>query len=457
MVATEADPALAPSGIGGSALLSPDFSVLEGAKRDREIPTPERNIPSWARSGTALLDQSLFGGANFLVSVLLARWLDPQEYGAFSVAYAMFLLLAGFHTAILSEPMLVFGAKKYARNLPRYAGILITAHFGLTVTIFLILAGAATLAWWVGHEDLARSLFGLSIATPTVLLLWLVRRVPYVGHRPHLSIAMDACFLGLVVAFMVGLVKLRALSSLTAFGAISISALSSSALLTNMVWPQFRDAGSEITVSGVLRDHRSYGGWNLLGMLGQWLSGQVVIVTLPLVLGLSATAAVSAVANIFRPLNLLIQSAGLVVLPALASIGRDGPEAELMRQEARRFFAILGGGVFVYGLAVTIFSGPILHQLYGGRYDGSGMVVLMLALMYLASVAVQVPTLAIKATGDARPLVRIWLISGVLTAILSIPAARVMGIEGAIGAVLVSYVMASIAAQRKIRALSAQA
>ncbi|GIX47763.1 MAG: hypothetical protein KatS3mg131_1974 [Candidatus Tectimicrobiota bacterium] len=61
----------------------------------------------WARKGgLAVLDQGLFSGANFLVNILLARWLPPEEYGAFAVALSVFYLLAGFHTAVLTEPML---------------------------------------------------------------------------------------------------------------------------------------------------------------------------------------------------------------------------------------------------------------------------------------------------------------------------------------------------------------
>ena len=39
--------------------------------------SPER-LSRWARKGSlAVLDQGLFSGANFLVNILLARWLEP--------------------------------------------------------------------------------------------------------------------------------------------------------------------------------------------------------------------------------------------------------------------------------------------------------------------------------------------------------------------------------------------
>ncbi|MDR7400087.1 MAG: hypothetical protein QN144_12370, partial [Armatimonadota bacterium] len=68
----------------------------------------------WASRGLwAVADQGLFSGANFVVNVLLARWLSPAEYGAFAVALSIFYLLAGFHSAVLTEPMMVFGAGRY--------------------------------------------------------------------------------------------------------------------------------------------------------------------------------------------------------------------------------------------------------------------------------------------------------------------------------------------------------
>ena len=72
---------------------------------DHEFALP--NLLSWVtKGGLAILDQALFAGANFLVNIFLARWLTPTEYGAFALAYSIFLLLGAFHTAILTEPMM---------------------------------------------------------------------------------------------------------------------------------------------------------------------------------------------------------------------------------------------------------------------------------------------------------------------------------------------------------------
>ena len=37
----------------------------------------------------ALADQALFAGSNFILNIVLARWLSPNDYGAFGVAFSM--------------------------------------------------------------------------------------------------------------------------------------------------------------------------------------------------------------------------------------------------------------------------------------------------------------------------------------------------------------------------------
>src|SRR5207247_11135829 len=108
----------------------------------------------------AVTDQGLFAVSNFALNVLLARWLAPQDYGAFAVAFAVFLLLGTFHSSLLIEPMLVFGPGRYRRRLSEYVGVLLYGHSGFAVLGSLVLllacvggrlAGAGVLSEWRGR------------------------------------------------------------------------------------------------------------------------------------------------------------------------------------------------------------------------------------------------------------------------------------------------------------------
>src|SRR6266481_1993479 len=81
--------------------------TLFGLSRDR--------VRVWGlKSVLSLVDQALTSGAGFAVNIFLARWLAPALYGAFAVAFAAALFVAGFHNVLLLEPLSVFGPARHA-------------------------------------------------------------------------------------------------------------------------------------------------------------------------------------------------------------------------------------------------------------------------------------------------------------------------------------------------------
>ena len=62
----------------------------------------------WGVRGTlSVFDQAAFAGSHFLISILFARWLSAEDYGAYALVYSFFFLAANFHNALILEPMSV--------------------------------------------------------------------------------------------------------------------------------------------------------------------------------------------------------------------------------------------------------------------------------------------------------------------------------------------------------------
>ena len=55
--------------------------------------TLQRWLPWLTKGCLAVADQGVFAVSNFLLNILLARWLAPADYGAFALAYSVFLFL----------------------------------------------------------------------------------------------------------------------------------------------------------------------------------------------------------------------------------------------------------------------------------------------------------------------------------------------------------------------------
>jgi O-antigen/teichoic acid export membrane protein len=396
----------------------------------------------------ALLDQVLFAGSSFSINILLARWLPPVQYGAFALAFFVFLLLGALHTAVLTEPMLVFGASVYRGRVRAYLG----RHVGLHALVSVVSAAALAVGALVVHlagSTAWPSLFALAVAAPFVLLLWLLRRAFYIELTPRGAVTGDAVYFATT---LVGLYLLHLSGHLNAERGVLAMGLGAAAgciVMLAVLRPDLR--GGDIGWRELAERHWSYGRWSALAQALFWASGQVLIMLIPLVLGLRELAAVAAAGNLFRPLNPLLQSLQTVMLPATALAASDGAAMPELRARLHRYLALAGGGVLAYGLALSALSGPVLHHLYHGRYDTARLVVFLFALSYTVSTVVQVQTVLLKATGNVRFVPRLWALSGVFVLVFAVPAMLVGGVEGGLVVVVLSYAVAGVVAWRRTR------
>src|ERR1700694_5346203 len=92
-----------------------------GVKPSGKVVITGRRLRAWGwLSAMSLVDQGLTSGAGFGVNLLLARWMAPEVYGAFAVAFAGFLFVSGFHNVLLLEPLGGVGPSRHAGKLPAY-------------------------------------------------------------------------------------------------------------------------------------------------------------------------------------------------------------------------------------------------------------------------------------------------------------------------------------------------
>ena len=95
---------------------------------------PIKRLIFWIqKGGFAILDQGLISGSNFVISILLARWLVPEQYGAYAVAFGIFVLLSLVYQSLVLEPMAVFGGSSYRDCLRGYLRSLLWIHIAISL------------------------------------------------------------------------------------------------------------------------------------------------------------------------------------------------------------------------------------------------------------------------------------------------------------------------------------
>ena len=386
----------------------------------------------WAvKGGWAVLDQGLFSGANFLVNILLARWLAPEEYGAFAVALSIFYFLAAFHTAVLTEPMMVFGAGKYREQFRKYLGMLFWAHWGISAMIALELGGAA---WFFLQRDspLGKALLGLAVALPFLLLLWLTRRACYANLRPAWAVGGSALNLLVVLAGLLLLWRAGFLSTLTGLVLLGAAAGAASLVLTTVhLRPRVWGFSGNPTLGMVMVDHQDYGKWNVLGVLARWGSNRMLLFVVPLVFGLQAAAGISASTVVMKPIQQFVQSLSTLILPYLSrqiskSYSDDTPDRDFF------ILLILPLSVVLYGVTISCFSRPIIHWLYGGKYDMYWWAIPIIALNTLLTSCVGVLSLLLKSMLRVKIANRLLVVAAVAFLASVWPLARLVKLPGAL-------------------------
>src|SRR5260370_29563377 len=160
--------------------------LIELARQSAISNCPDRSAwRVWIRKGAfAVADQGLVSGSHFLLSILLARWLVPEQYGAYALAFSIFFFVSAVHQALLLEPMSVFGTSEYATRQHAYIGAMLWFQGAFSILLLAVFGGAAWLASALGEPNLASALLGLALGAPGILLVLLARIACYVKLPP---------------------------------------------------------------------------------------------------------------------------------------------------------------------------------------------------------------------------------------------------------------------------------
>jgi O-antigen/teichoic acid export membrane protein len=337
-----------------------------------------RDLGRWFRKGFwAVTDQGLFAASNFVLSLFLARWLTPDDYGAFAATYAIFWLLGTFHTALLSEPMLVFGRGKYHGRLSEYLSVLSYGHLGFAVLYGSLLLSVGLGFWLMGSRIVSSALFSLALAGPFILFLWLMRRACYIRLAPHLGASGGVLYMALMLAGIYLLRQLNWLSVPTAFGLMGLASLVASLwLIMRLRVERFPLTGKGL-VREVLGVHWNYGRWGIGAVVLSWIPQNVFYILLPIWSGLEAGASLRALMNLLTPILHVTSALSMLLMPVLVEAqGRTS-----FRRIIRVALAVTIFYTSAYWVLLGLFHQPLISLLYGGAYKNYADLLWLLGLL----------------------------------------------------------------------------
>ncbi|MFN3597889.1 MAG: hypothetical protein ACK41D_11535, partial [Rubricoccaceae bacterium] len=398
------------------------------------------------RGAWTVLDQGLFAGANFAVNVLLARWLPPEAYGAFTVAFIVFLLLGAIHGGLLVEPMLVFGAGRYEGRTPAYLRTLLAAHARFSVAAALAMAAAAAGSAALGQGDLAAVFAVLAGVQALVLFLWLMRRACYVVFRPEWAAAAGAVYLVLVVTGAFALERADALSGPAALGVMSAGALVSGAWLAWRLGVRYAAAPDAALAADARGQHLRYGRWAAATGVVEWTHNALPFLVLPLFAGLAGSGTLRALYNLAMPALQAFSALTILAVPAFVQARR----AARLRATFLRTASLLIGLGLANALVIGLFGPALIDLLYRGQYEATPAMLWLLALLPLASVSSGLLMAVLRSSERPRAVFRARAAAAGTTATLGTALTALFGVAGALAADLAGLVVEGLLMLRAI-------
>jgi O-antigen/teichoic acid export membrane protein len=398
-------------------------------------------LKNWGvKGGLAILDQGVYSGSNFIFNILLARWLSTENYGAFSLAFAIYLFFTGFHNALILEPMSVFGTAKYSENIESYLAGQFTIHAIITgvLGIFILLVGYALFYFALVDLFLSHAVIGVGFFLPIMLLMWFARRAFYILGEPgrafFLSAIYSVCLLG--GAFYLHFMKIEC--AIVWFGIMGLSSLTGLIILLRLDVINFSsDKNSKLVWGKLLAEQWTFGRWIVLAAFFYFAATQIQIFIAAGMLSLNAAGAFRALQNFILPMMQVLSAISTLALPSVAfAFGRQNYTD--MRRKSFIVTSVLIVFSALYASFLFFFAGHLETLLYAGRYENYiGLIPILGIIPFITSMEIGF-SLIVRSL--RRPIYYTVLtlgmaVAGVVSGLFLIPS---FGVAGAVGSLIAS-------------------
>jgi O-antigen/teichoic acid export membrane protein len=393
----------------------------------------------------AIIDQALFSGSNFVLNILLVRWLSANEYGAFSMAFVIYLFFSGFHNALVLEPMSVLATSKYTNELLDYVSGQVNIHFLLTTLAGLLVAcgGAVFLYHQMTYEYLATSLVGVGLFLPLLLLMWLARRSCYILGMPGLSLTASLIY---SVTLIGGAVcvheQFSSVNAIKWFFLLGTASLAGSLVVYGKLkMMPFRRRGLDWII--LLKEQLVFGKWIVLAAFLNFVAAQIQLFITAMYLGLDQAGVFRAAQNFMLPMLQVLTAVSTLSLPSVAfEFGRQA--FGNMRNKSFRVGSILVIISLLYIAALYVFGDSFEQFLYSGKFSQFSSLIPVMGVIPLIT-AFEVSTSLIVRSLQ-RPIYHaVWTgIMALVAVIFGIWMTQLWGVVGAVYSLIV-VALASLA------------
>jgi O-antigen/teichoic acid export membrane protein len=387
-----------------------------------------------ARFAWGMADQALSSLTNFLLGLLAARSLGPSDFGAFGIAFAIYVVLLGTSRTISSDPMVIRFSSTDSEMWRRAA----SWGTGSAISIGIVAGAACLLLAQSVRGTLSSTLVALGLMLPGLLLQDAWRSAFFARGSGSAAFLNDLIWA--IVLF----------PSITVL--LMEHAASPASLL--LVW------GGAGTIAGlvggiqasVLPRPLRFFSWfrehsdlipRYLGEFGVTTgTSQVILFLVGALAGLSAVGALRGGQLLFGPVNILFLSANLVAIPEGVRFLRVS-EASL-RRFCKVYAGLLGGTAVAVGVVAWTLPPSIGAAILGKNWEPAHAVVIPLMLSTFGSAVMMGAGVGLRALAAPRFSLRARLFVAPMALAAGLVGAALRGARGTAWGLAIAFLLGAI-------------
>lgn len=387
----------------------------------------------------ALVDQALVSGTNFLVGVLLVRYLGFEQYGQFVLVWMGVQFIVSVQNALIVSPMLSIAPTMPVAERGTYYAATLALQAGLAFSI----AGITTIGAYLS-ESYRPEWLDVAVIIPLIGCLVFVQLQDYcrrnlfsrLSSRRAVYLDLIAYGAQLPLIFLV----IRSDPSLQNALLVILAAMVVSVIL-GYSWMESKSVSRGDTKRVLLR-HWGSSKWLLGAAILQWVSGNYFLIVAGAILGPTMVGAIRAAQNLLGLTHILFQGLENIV-PGESSrrYKRSGSDA-LSRYLCKTALAML----LVTGTVATLaalFSESLLRVAYGEVNPDTVIAMIWYVPFYILAAVVLPLRAGLRSIERTKPIFIAQFSCAMFSLLTAHYLVRQYGIHGVMGGMLFGSVITS--------------
>jgi O-antigen/teichoic acid export membrane protein len=393
-----------------------------------------RFAPVLLRAGWGLGDQALSSLTNFALGVLIARTVGVEQFGAFSLAFAAYLLLLSISRSYPMEPLPIRYSSapeaSFREGVAASVGSVLAISLGSSVVLAVIglITGGAV----------SQALIALAITLPGLLVQDAWRSVFFAWRRGRSAFFND--LLWAIIMFPALLPVIESGDHSVFWPTFVWGASATVAALFGVF--QSRVIPQPLRTRDWWREHIDLGPRFITEVIARTAGSQLSTYGIGLAAGLAAVGALRAAQLILGPIQVVFLGIGLIAVPE--GVRALGHSLERLRRLAMIMSAAIVAVSLLWGAFALLVPESVGSAILGSAWAPARAVLVPVIIGQAGAVATVGPGMGLRALAAAATSLRVNAIVSVLLVSFGVGGAVIGDTSGAAWGTAVACLIAAV-------------